>query len=218
MYFCGVYKTVIMKTYKFVRVHKKGTSDYGTWYFKPQSIEDVNLHWKEICGAEIKSHVNERFEKSVLIEREGKEPYIKTPHPTTQFGMAVEAYMQVCNGIYALGMLEVENIAYQTRINSFNRGDDIYLANGMPVYMIDDRFFEIAETVESEKFAYPTKKNWCLDDVRYMQWNMLGNRGTHWYAKIEKRDIYDEQGRMKWDTKDEAVKAAEWFIKNKLAK
>ena len=88
----------------------------------------------------------------------------------------------------------------------------------MPVYMIDDRFFEIAETVESEKFAYPTKKNWCLDDVRYMQWNMLGNRGTHWYAKIEKRDIYDEQGRMKWDTKDEAVKAAEWFIKNKQTK
>ena len=84
-----------MKQYKFVRVHKKGTAEYGCWYFKPQSLEDVNLHWKEICGAEIKKHVQERFEKSVLIERNGKEPYIHAPHPTTQFGMAVEAYMQI---------------------------------------------------------------------------------------------------------------------------
>lgn len=198
--------------FKFVRVHKKNSSDYGTWYFKPQSIDDVNLHWKEICGAEIKTHVNERFEKSVLIEREGKEPYIRTPHPTTQFGMAVEAYMQVCNGIYAFGMLEVENIAYQTRINSFNRGDDIYLANCMTVYMIDDRFFEIAETVETEHFAYPTKNNWCLDDVRYMQWNTLGIRGTHWYAKIGNRDIVDDNGNMKWDTKQQAEQAAIKFL------
>lgn len=205
-----------MKQYKFVRVHKKGTSEYGCWYFKPQSLEDVNLHWKEICGAEIKKHVQERFEKSVLVEREGKEPYISAPHPTTQFGMGVEAYLQVVNGNYALGMLELENIAYKTRINSYLRGDDIYLANGMTIYMIDDRFFEIAETVETDKFAFPTKKNWSLDDVRYMQWNMLGNKGQHWYAKIGNRDIYDEAGRMKWDTKDEATKAAEWFINNKL--
>lgn len=205
-----------MKRYKFVRVHRKGTNEYGCWYFKPQSIEDVNLHWEVICGAEIKKHVQERFEKSVLVERDGKEPYISAPHPTTQFGMGVEAYLQVNNGIYALGMLELENIAYNTRIESYIKGDDIYLANGMAVYMIDDRFFEIAETVETEKFAFPTKKHWSLEDVRYMQWNMLGNVGEHWYAKIGNRDILDEAGRMKWDTKEEAVKAAEWFIANKL--
>lgn len=202
--------------YKFVRVHKKGTDEYGLWYFKPQSLEDVNLHWKEICGAEIKKHVQERFEKSVLVECKGKEPYIFTPHPTTQFGMGVEAYLQVVNGNYALGMLELENIAYKTRIESFNRGDDIYLPEGMVVYMMDDRFFEIAEEVEYEMFIYPTKKEWTIDDVRYMQWNMLSNVGTHWYAKIVKRDVYDSEGNMKWETKEEAENAAEWFLTNKI--
>lgn len=207
------------KKFKFVRVHRKGTTEYGTWYFKPQSIDDVELHWRTICSAEIREHCRERVEKSVIIEdKNGGEPYISAPHPTTQFGMGVEAYMQVCNGIYALGMLEVENIAYQSRMDSFRKGEDIYLANGMTVFLIDDRFFEIAETVESETFAYPTKKDWTTDDVRYMQWNMLGNKGTHWYAKIGNRDIVDEFGNMKWNTKPEAEKAAEWFIANKLQK
>lgn len=204
------------KKFKFARVHRKGTAEYGVWYFKPQSIDDVELHWRTICGAEIKKHVQERFEKSVLVERNGKDPYISTPHPTTHFGMGVEAYLQVVNGNYALGMLELENIAYKTRVESYMKGDDIYLANGMTVYMIDDRLFEIAETIETDKFAFPTKKEWSLDDVRYMQWNMLGNTGDHWYAKIGNRDIYDNNGNMKWDLKEDAEKAAKWFIDNVL--
>ena len=206
------------KKYRFVRIHSKGSDEYGTWYFKPQSIDDVNLHWNVICGAEIKAHVNERFEKLVLVERDGEEPYFRVPHPTTQFGMAVDAYMQVCNGIYALGMLEVENIAYQSRINSFKQGEDIYLANGMTVYMLNDNFFEIAETVEKETFAYPTKKVWKLDDVRYMQWNMLGNKGTHWYAKVGNRDVVDSDGNMKWNTRAKAEDAARYFLSEILNK
>ena len=49
-----------------------------------------------------------------------------------------------------------------------------------------------------------------------MQWNMLGNKGTHWYAKIGKRDIHDSEGNMKWDTKEEAENAAEWYLANKI--
>jgi len=202
--------------YKFVRVHKKGTDDYGIWYFKPMSFDDLKLHWTTVCGSEIRNHINERFEKSVLVEREGEEPYISTPHPTTQFGIAVEAYLDVVNGNYALGMLELENIAWQSRKELFEKGRDIYLAEGMTVYEIDERFFEIAEEVEHERFVYPSKKDWSIDDVRYMQWNMLGNVGTHWYAKIGKRDVYDSNGNMKWDTKEEAENAAEWFLTNKI--
>ena len=202
--------------FKFVRVHRKGTDDYGTWYFKPQSMEDLELHWKTVCGAEIREHVNERFENACFTEDKNGDTQIYHPHPTTHFGMGVEAYLQVVNGNYALGMVELENIAWQSRKQSFEKGEDIYLAEGMTVYVIDDRFFEIAETVDTDTFAYPTKKNWTVDDVRYMQWNMLGNTGEHWYAKIGKRDIVDEHGNMKWDTKSEAEKAAKWFIENKL--
>lgn len=202
--------------YKFTRVHRKGTDEYGIWYFKPRSMDDLKLHWTTVCWGEIRRHVDERFEKSVLVEREGGEPYIHAPHPTTQFGIGVDAYVSVANGNYALGMLELENMAWRSRKESFEKGRDIYLAEGMTVYEIDDRFFEIAEEVEKEEFAYPSNKDWTMDDVRYMQWNMLGNRGTHWYAKIGKRDVYDSEGNMKWETKEEAEKAAEWFLTNKI--
>ena len=36
-------------------------------------------------------------------------------------------------------------------------------------------------------------------------------KDKHWYAKIGNMDVRDEAGNMKWDTKEEAVKAAEWF-------
>jgi hypothetical protein len=75
---------------------------------------------------------------------------------------------------------------------------------------------EIMETVETEKFAYPEKKEWSMSDVKFMQWNMFGNVGTHWYAKIGSYDIKDEAGNMKWDTKAQAVDAARWYLSERL--
>jgi hypothetical protein len=199
-------------SYKFVRVHRKGTEEYGIWYFKPRTIEDVELHWREVCAAEIRLGVQERFDASQVHD----DGYVLFHHPTTQFGMGIEGYCCALNKSYIEGMIELENLAYKTRVESFIRGDDIYLTEGMTVYMMDDRFFEIAEEVEYDCFVYPAKKDWSIDDVRYMQWNMLGNVGTHWYAKIGKRDIYDSEGNMKWDTKEEAENAAEWYLYNKI--
>lgn len=49
-----------------------------------------------------------------------------------------------------------------------------------------------------------------------MKWDMPGLKikGTHWYAKIGNMDIKDEKGNMKWDTKEEAEKAAWKFVEN----
>ena len=127
-------------SYKFVRVHEKGTNEYGLWYFKPRTIEDVELHWREICSAEIRFGVQERFDASQVHD----DGIVIFRHPTTQFGIGVEAYCDAVNKSYVAGMIELENLAYKTRIESFNRGDDIYLTEGMTVYMMDDRFFEIA--------------------------------------------------------------------------
>lgn len=41
---------------------------------------------------------------------------------------------------------------------------------------------------------------------------------NHWYAKTGKEDIKGPDGKMKWDTKEEAEKAAEWYIKEKSYK
>ena len=193
--------------YKFVRIHKKNSADYGDWFFKPESLDDINEHWKTYCGAEIKKTIHERVQHVFKYGRAG--------HPTTQFGMGVEAFCTATNLDFAEGCVNIEQEALRNRIRDFENGREIYLNEGMTVYMLDDRFFEVVETVEVENLEFPTKKNWTMDDVRYMQWNMLGNTGDHWYAKLGKRDIYDEEGHMKWDTKSEAEKAAKWFIDNK---
>lgn len=199
-------------TYTFTRIRKRGTDEYGTWYFKPKSMEDVKLHWKTICASQIRDHVNERFGKAVVSD----DGTITHPHPTTQFGMAVDAYVQIVNKHYALGMLDIENEAYNSRMRSFENGQDIYLSNGMTVLCPDPSVCEIVETIETDNFTYPEQTKWTMNDVRYMQWNMLGNKGTHWYAKIGNLDVTDKSGKMKWDTETEARDAARWFIKEKL--
>lgn len=198
--------------YKFVRIHKKNSDDYGVWYLKPETVQDVIDHWKTVCAREISEDVRHRISGAAY----GEDGAVMFPHPVTEFGMAVQAFCQATNQVYALGMLELENEAYRSRIESLKKGQEIYLPEGMKVLILDDRFFEITEEVESESLDYPTMKNWTMDDVRYMQWNMLGNKGTHWYAKVGKRDVVDKEGNMKWDTRNQAEKAAEWFLENRM--
>ena len=56
------------------------------------------------------------------------------------------------------------------------------------------------------------------DNNMYEDYNNKSYSITDWYAKIGKRDVYDSEGNMKWDTKDEAEKAAKWFLEEKLVK
>ncbi len=94
----------------------------------------------------------------------------------------------------------------------------MYLDNGVVETRLvaDD---EIVEERFEDKLVYPIESHVRLEDVRYIQWNMpdLNIKGTHWYAKLGKRDVVDKDGNMKWNTKAEAEKAAEWFIENKIA-
>lgn len=198
--------------YTFVRIHRKNTGEYGVWYMRPNSVKDIIDHWKTVCAYEIGETVRHHLSGATY----GENGAVMWPHPTTSFGAAVQAWCEANNQIYALGLVDVENEAYRSRIETFNNGMTIYLKEGMTVLLLDDRFFEIVEEVESDKLVYPSKKDWDMGDIRYMQWNMLGNTGDHWYAKIGKRDVYDKEGRMKWDTKAEAENAARWFIDNKL--
>ena len=46
-----------------------------------------------------------------------------------------------------------------------------------------------------------------IDDVKFIMWN----GGKHWYAKIGKLDVV-VNGIQKWNTKEEATKAAKQYI------
>lgn len=199
--------------YKFVRIHRKNSSDYGTWYLKPQSIDDVNQHWNIVCGMEIREFVRERIDKTVVDEH-GR-PF--TPHPTTQFGNAVEVMLNINGGRYIETALNVGQLAYNSRIDSFKSGLDIYLPENMLVFCFSIGY-EIAETIEKETLEYPAKRDWETDDVRYMQWNLMDVKGKHWYAKLGNMDVVDKNGNMKWNTKKEAEDVAKWFIEERRKK
>lgn len=195
-------------SYNFVRVHKKNSKDYGNWFMKPESLEQINEHWKTICSSEIKKTIKDRINGVLKYGRAG--------HPTTSFGTTVDCLCDVYNLSYIEGCINIEQQAYKQRHDSFLKGEEIYLADSMTVFMIDDRFFEIAETRTCENLVYPTQHEFSMDDVRYMQWNMLGNTGEHYYCKIGKYDVFDSHGNMKWNTKKEAEQAAKWFLENKM--
>ena len=36
--------------------------------------------------------------------------------------------------------------------------------------------------------------------------------GQHYYAKIGKLDVLDKNGNQKWNTKEETIEAAKWYI------
>ena len=67
-------------------------------------------------------------------------------------------------------------------------------------YLVASRDIEIEKTEEI--------KNWILPgaSIKVLRWP----NGTHWYAKLGDTDI-TENGKEKWDTKDEAYRAAERF-------
>lgn len=193
--------------YTFVRIHRKNSDEYGCWYLKPNSSEQVEEHYRKICGRVIKDGVHNYLDK-VYVDDNGK---YQRGHTTDAFSTLVNMELDFRGGTFFERALEIENLAFKTRMDSFAKGIEIYLPESMIVYCMPSTC-EIVETVKKDELEYPSKNNWTMDDVRYMQWGLIDNKGEHWYAKIGNRDVVDKNGNMKWNTKAEAERAAEWFI------
>jgi len=185
--------------YKFVKIVDKNRENSGTWYFVPNSIEQVKEHFEKIFSQEIKAGVHDAVERNRY-------------HPTTAWRIAVNIMNDLYREPWALAAVRLENQVFQDRIKYFEKYQTMYLANGVIHFCPNWDMHEIVEEVELEELEYPREAQFHLEEVRYMQWNMPGiTQGQHWYAKIGNRDVKDEDGNMKWNTKEEAEKAAEWF-------
>lgn len=203
--------------YRFVKI-KRGNTE--TWYFNPRTKEQVYEHFEKIFGAEIKDGVRDYFNGIHIHhnEKDSNDVKIYREHPTTPWLRAVEVYMSIMGGTFIEAATKLENETLQQRLNSFISGKDLYLDNGVVETRLTDTD-KIVDEYFSDTLSYPQETQVRLDDVRYIKWDMpdLNIKGKHWYAKIGKLDIIDEHNNMKWNTKEEAQKAAEWFIKNKVS-
>lgn len=208
-----------MEKYHFVKIKRKGGNENGCWYFHPQTEEQLLEHFKKVIGGEIKAGIDDWVKSSHKIADSSKPEgyWVYHAHPVTPWSRVVTSLLEIEGGTFLDASVKLENQLLNQRVSTFRRGKDMYLDNGV----VETRLLSDDEIVEEryeDNLIYPVETHVRLEDVRYMQWNMpdLNIKGTHWYAKIGKTDIVDKDGNMKWDTKEEAEKAAEWFIYTKM--
>ena len=182
-------------SYCFVKI-KLNNWNHSQWYFKPRSVQDINDFFSVVVRSEI---------------RDGIQDLMKGGHPRSAWGQGVEAMRCAEGGFGWLeGSCRLEDQTYRDRVRAYLDGKEPLFSNGMQwldMTCVDD----ILEERERETLTFPA--TYTIEDVRYMQWGLPGNKGKHWYAKVGNLDIRDEGGNMKWDTKVEAEQAAEWFLK-----
>lgn len=195
----------MQKNYRFVRVEKISPEkdDNYVWYFVPQSLEQVKEHWKKYPASIIR-------EGSSKIASKVFNGNSITDHICNDFEEAVIKLNSITNSNIMSDMVQVENVAYNQRINDFVSGRKLFLSHGLTVVTLDTRFYHITEEIYKDVLTFPDEDKPTMADVRYIQWG----GGEHWYAKIGKLDVVDENGNQKWNTKAEAKQAAEWYVKN----
>lgn len=193
-----------MGKYKFVKVERINPSenDHSVWYFSPDSIEQIKEHWRKYPASVIREGSRKVAHR---IFENGK---LGVSHATNEFEEAIQRIHPFTENFLISDMVQIENIAYNNRINDFVQGRTIYLTKGMPVVTIDTRFYHIIGEVYKDELTFPDEERPSITEVRYIQWD----GGEHWYAKIGNLDIVDINNNQKWNTKEEARKAAEWYI------
>ena len=194
------------KKYHFVKIKKINTpSENGTWYLEANSMDMVYEHFEKYVGSIIKEGMSELPSRCV---RKAKGEFIG--HTTNVWVSQVEMFSSMKGTNIIETAINLENEALKTRINAYSKFNKIYLPIGLQVFLMSD-FVEIVEDEYREEMTYPSEDNPKLNDVRYIQWD----GGNHWYAKIGVMDITDKHNNQKWDTKEEAIEAARWYLLNK---
>ena len=189
--------------YKFIKVQSKSLLDNaeakGYWLFCPQTEEQLIEHWNKYVKPVI-SDGSRKLAKKIFSGTKG--------HFTNDFEQAVEVWMNSTNDSLIVSMLQIENEAFQNRLQMFRSGREIYLSHSIQVVTVDTRFVDILTTTERNVLTFPDEERPEMKDVRFIVWE----GGVHYYAKIGKLDIVDKDGNQKWNTRAEAESAARWYI------
>lgn len=174
------------------------------WYLKPESKQDIIDHYNIILRCAYEEGLKDRTSSTHLC----KNGYVYIEHPTTPWAKAVEMYMGVWNMSWVMTAHKLETEMINTRLNMFDEGKPIYLSNGLTLFVPNDES-KYQDECWKDTLEYPEPEHYTDSDIRYIQWK----DGSHWYAKIGKYDVVDENGNQKWNTRNEAINAAYSFLK-----
>lgn len=174
----------------------------GTWYLKPESIQDILDHYHQILKCEFEAGIKDRIDNTHVL----KNGYVYHAHEQTTWNCAVTMLAEIKGKSWALAADELEKQTLNDRINLFNKGRFIALSQGLPYYASME-IPQFKDELWIKELTYPTNPIYDYNKARYIKWP----RGKHWYAKIGNVDIVDSFGNQKWDTKEEAIEAAKYF-------
>ena len=194
-----------MSKYHFVRIGSVNPKETGsTWYFVPESYEQLYEHWDKYAAAMMKTGMDEVVQH-ILDRAHGRIP----PHYTTTWGSLIEQLSSIKGLPHWQVAHEEENKLLDYRSDMFENNDEIYLSDGLTIFMLTEGVTEIKEHMYKDTLEYPSEK-YSIDDVRYIQWD----GGKHWYAKIGNFDIVVD-GEQKWNSKLEAEIAVKQYFKQR---
>lgn len=200
--------------YEFVRFKDLATGEEShKWWFAAKTASQVMEHAEKFFKPTMQEGFNSAAHDAIEAIKHGG-AFMK--HPIDVAASAIESITEIkgYERSSPLALFDTANELLLTtikgRLKTIGKGEVVYLEDGVRQfgYTSKNPYFEIIERYYSDKLEYPDFKKPTLDDVRFIQWD----GGEHWYAKINKEDIVDEIGRQKWNTKDEAEKAAKWYI------
>lgn len=180
------------------------------WYLKPETKQDIMDHFNIILKREYEEGFKDRKSSTHLCKNYfgPGEDYIYIEHPTTPWAKAVEMYMPVWNMSWVMTANKLETVMMNARLNMFDNGRPLYLSNGLTLFEPNDTI-KYQDECWKDTLEYPEPEFYTEKDIRYIQWK----DGSHWYAKIGKYDVVDENGNQKWNTRNEAINAAYSFLK-----
>ena len=180
------------------------------WYLKPECPQDIEDHFNIIVNKDIAMGTYERVNNEYIYKSSDgsiKRNYLKS------YGSNWAASVQWINNIFGedwnFTALKLRSKTYDNRIEDFEKGRNMYLSNGLPIFIWpikNDGYCEIIEEKFENELIYPIEEHKHFADVIYNC-----DRCSKWTAKIGNREIKDKDGHNWWYTKHEAEIAARWF-------
>jgi hypothetical protein len=174
------------------------------WYLKVETKQDIMDHYHIILRREFEEGLKDRVSSTHFCKN--GDVYIE--HPVTAWAKVIETYMVVWNLSWVMAAHKLETETINGRLQLFDRGCTIYLNDGLTYFSPKDNV-EYEDECWKDSLEYPEPDTYTVNDIRYIQWK----DGSHWYAKIGKYDVVDENGNQKWDKYNDAINAAYSFLK-----
>jgi hypothetical protein len=156
--------------------------------------------------------VRKRFDQKIIGE--AWKDYIHTTsrkvqrdHFKNSTTFAVVKRAEACGESFLGAACSIHSEMFFHQMRLISEGNTVYIRKCGSYVFDNGTRYEILESKESDVLRFPDSEK----TVRFMQWP----GGRHWYAKYGEEDVKVD-GELKWDTKEQAERAAKkWIEKRK---